>query len=210
LPLASAARRSYSFAGKRRDSLFSKASVEELRAILEAYRVVETASWPQLHPAMEKRSARWPLASEDELRAELQGYLDESCGGGNTVRVFWKLGPRYLFAGSNVLFARDAGLPAAELLGTDDFDSRLPWGPQAAKYRTDDTEVVTRNAPKLGILERQKSPSGTVIWVQVGKAPIRAANGSAIGLLGMYELIDDKTAQKLLFDRRQAGQREKP
>jgi hypothetical protein len=185
--------------------VLSKASVEELRSILGAYRVVKSASWPKLHPAMDRRSARWPFASEDELRAELEGYLEESCAAGSAVRVFWKLGPKYLFAGCNELFARDAGLRASELMGTDDFDSRLPWGAQAAKYRADDAEVVESGVAKLDILERQKSASGTVIWVHVGKAPIRPAVSPAIGLLGLYELLDDKVAQKILVERRQAS-----
>ncbi len=184
--------------------MFSKVSVAELRAILEAYRTVATDSWPHLHPAMQRRSARWATASEDDLRAELQGYMDESGTGANKVRVFWKLGPKYLFAGCNDLFASDAGLKAADLLGTDDFDPRLPWGGQAAKYRTDDMEVVNRGTPNLGILERQKSTSGVVTWVHVGKAPI-VSGGAAIGLLGLYEVIDDKAAQKILQERRQAG-----
>jgi hypothetical protein len=118
--------------------------------------------------------------------------------------VFWKLGPKYVFAGCNEHFARDSGLPASQLLGTDDFDSRLPWGPQAAKYRADDTEVVQAGTPKLDILERQKSPSGAVIWVRVGKAPI-LAGGSAIGVLGMYDLLDEKAATKLFLARSSQG-----
>ena len=38
--------------------------VEELRAVLAAYQLVKDASWPDLHPRMAKRAARWPSASE--------------------------------------------------------------------------------------------------------------------------------------------------
>lgn len=185
-------------------TLVGKAPADQLRAVLAAYRLVKNASWPRLHPGMEKRSAHWPFATEEELRAELEEYLNEACTRGNAVRVFWKVGPKYLFAGCNELFAKDAGLPASDLLGADDFDARLPWGGQAAKYRADDTEVVETRTPKLGILERQRSPSGTVTWVHVGKAPILSGS-AAIGILGLYEILDDKTAQKLLQERRQAG-----
>ena len=57
-------------------------------------------------------------------------------------------------------------------MGTDDFDSRLPWGPQASKYRADDADVVKAAVPKLDILERQKSPTGDVIWVRVAEEDV--------------------------------------
>jgi len=109
------------------------------------------------------------------------------------------MGPKYLFAGCNERFARDAGLPAAELMGLDDFDSRVPWQPQASKYRADDAEVVATGLPKLDILERQKSASGDVIWMRAGKAPIMGAAGRAIGVLGMSETVEDKEAKKIFF-----------
>ena len=180
--------------------MFSKTSAEDLRAVLAAYQIVKNGSWPQLHAAMDRRQPQWAHAGEAELAAELEGYLKESeapeCG----VRVFWKLGSKFVFAGCNERFARDAGVPAAELMGMDDYDSRLPWGGQASKYRADDTEVFQAGVPKLDILERQKSASGEVIWVRVGKAPILVA-GTVRGILGMYDLLDDKTAGKIFFAR---------
>ena len=177
------------------------ATAEELRAVLAAYRTVRDASWPHLHPAMAQRAARWAAADEAALRSELDGYLEETAAPGCSVRVFWKLGPKFQFGGVNGHFARDAGLPASTLLGADDFDSRLPWAAQAAKYRADDKEVFDTGLPKLGILERQTSSSTTVVWVHVGKAPVKGPGGTVLGVLGMYELVDDKTAQKLFFDK---------
>jgi hypothetical protein len=84
----------------------------------------------------------------------------------------------------------------------DDFNARLPWGGQASKYRADDMEVFQAGVPKLDILERQKSSSGEVFWVRVGKAPILGAAGaSARGILGMYDILDDKAASKLFIER---------
>lgn len=154
---------------------------------------------------MAKRSARWPGASESELQAELAEYVKEASAPTCPVRVFWKLGPKYAFGGCNDHFASDAGLPAAELVGLDDFDKRLPWQAQAMKYRADDKEVFTGGKPKLDILERQTGTSGAVIWVRVGKTPIRTAAGTVVGILGMYEVLDDKAAQKLFFERSRAG-----
>lgn len=184
--------------------MFSKASADDLRGVLAAYRIVKNGSWPQLHPTMDNRGRYWALASEADLAAELEGYLKDSEAPDWEVRVFWKLGPKFAFAGCNERFARDAGVAAAELMGLDDYDSRLPWGGQASKYRADDMEVFQAGVPKLDILERQKSASGDVIWVRVGKAPILVA-GKARGILGIYDLLDDKTASKLFFARAQAA-----
>lgn len=151
---------------------------------------------------MDQRSARWATATEVDLRAELESYLKETDAPGCHVRVFWKLGSKFAFAGLNGHFAKDAGVSAADLLGADDFDSRLPWAAQAAKYRADDKEVYDSGQPKLDILERQTSSSAAVTWVHVGKAPVRAAKG-VIGILGMYEVVDDKTAQKIFFRKSQ-------
>jgi hypothetical protein len=173
-------------------------SVEEARAVLTAYRLVMDASWPDLHPAMAAAAERWPLATQAELETELAGYLADTAQT-SRVRVFWKLGPRYVFGGCNEHFARDAGMSAADLIGIDDFDKRLPWVAQAAKYRADDTEVYTTGAPKLDILERQKSAAG-ITWVLAGKAPIRTACG-VIGILGMYEVLEGEAARKLFAER---------
>ena len=179
---------------------------DELRAILTAYRQVKDASWPALHPGMAKKAPHWPFASEDELRAELQAYLAEASQPDCAVRVFWKLGAQFVFGGCNEHFARDAGLKGAhEVVGLDDFSPQLPWQAQAAKYRADDKQVVASGQPMLDILERQTSGSGTVQWVRVGKTPIRKGTGEVIGLLGMYELLDAKVAQKLWMERSRSG-----
>jgi hypothetical protein len=170
------------------------------RAVLEAYREVMTASWPDLHPDIGERSKQWAAASESDLRLELERYLKEASLPGCKVRIFWKLGPELRFGGCNELFAQDAGLPAAALIGLDDYDKRLPWFAQAAKYRTDDEEVFHSGRAKLDILERQRSSTG-IIWVRAGKAPIRTEEGSILGILGMYEVLDSAMGRRLFTER---------
>jgi hypothetical protein len=172
-----------------------------LRAILAAYKVVMEASWPGLHPAMAERASRWPSASQATLAAELADYLQASARAEQHVRVFWKLGTGFKFGGCNDLFARDAGMNRPEeLVGTDDFDRRLPWGHQAAKYRQDDEAVFKSGTAKLDILERQQSTTG-ITWVRAGKTPIRKASGEVIGIFGMYELLDAETGRKAFAAR---------
>jgi hypothetical protein len=180
--------------------------LEEVRAVLAAYKRVKDASWPNMHAAMAKRSAQWATASEAELRAELAGYVKEASLPSCTVRVFWKTGADYVFSGCNDQFAHDAGAKTvAEIIGWNDFHDRIPWKAQASKYRFDDKEVVDSNVAKLDILERQASAAG-VVWVLVGKAPIRTEDGRNIGVLSMYQLIDNDTATRLYRERsRKAG-----
>jgi len=173
----------------------------ELRAILNAYMQVMEASWPNLHPAMFGRAAKWATASEAELQQELAGYIQQASAPGCKVRVFWKLLPGFTFGGCNAGFARDAGLrSASEIIGLDDYNKRFPWSLQAAKYRMDDQSVVSRGVPMLDIIERQQSSTG-MLWQRVGKTPIQTSDGKIIGLLGMYETVDDETGGKLFVQK---------
>jgi hypothetical protein len=54
----------------------------------------------------------------------------------------------------------------------------------------------------LDIVERQQSSSG-ISWMRVGKTPIRQADGSVIGLLGMYEPLDAEEGGRLFVRQRQ-------
>jgi hypothetical protein len=174
------------------------ASVEDLRAILAAYKQVVEASWPELHPAMRDRSVRWGRATGDELKTELAGYVADASEPTCKVRLFWKVAPQFEFGGCNAHFAQDAGFAsAAEMVGLTDFDKRIPWRPQAAKYRQDDEAIVANKTAQLNIIERQKAPNGDISWVRVGKVPIQRTDGAVIGILGMYEVLDAATGRKL-------------
>ncbi len=182
-------------------------NADQTRAVLSAYQLVMTASWPTLHPEMVERAAHWASASAESLEAELQGYLRHASDPHCAVRVFWKIGPRFTFAGCNAHFARDAGMPTAQLLGKDDFDPKLPWVRQAAKYRDDDEAVFQSSTPKLDIIERQQGTTGVITWVRAGKAPIRTAQAT-IGILGMYEMLDDTTGRRLFGEQSRRSRRQ--
>jgi PAS domain-containing protein len=174
-------------------------TADELRAILSAYQQVAAASWPELNPGMKSRVSRWSSASAAELRAELDGYLREVAPPRSNVRIMWKTGPKFVFAGCNELFAKDAGLKPSELLGTDDFDKRLPWRHQAAKYRRDDETVAKTGKANLDIIERQESSGGEMTWVRAGKAPLKGVDGNSFGILAMYEIVDAATGRALFM-----------
>jgi len=182
-------------------------SVEQVKGILTAYQQVINASWPGLHPDMAAHAANWPMVSAEALERELKGYL-AATSSSSAVRIFWKLLPGYAFGGCNDLFARDAGLKSADIIGIDDFDRRLPWVHQAAKYRADDEAVVKSGHAKLNIVERQRGATGVITWVRVGKAPIRTPQG-VIGVLGAYDIVDAKTGHQLLAAQNR-GARKRP
>ena len=172
----------------------------ELRAVLKAYRqTIEVAS-PWLHPDMENRSAGWATATETELELEIERFLLRASVPSCSVRLFFKMGEGLVYAGCNEQFAADAGLSCArDLIGLDDFDPRVSWVAQAAKYRRDDRAVVESGRPKLGIIERQSSASG-VIWLETSKVPI-CETGTPVGVFGAYRVIDAKTASRRSLGR---------
>ena len=118
-------------------------SADELRAILSAYQQVAAASWPDLNP--EHVVARVALgvgvggrASRGARRLSAGGRAAEAATCASCGRPV----PSSSSAAATSCSRKDAGLKASELIGTDDFDKRLPWRHQAAKYRRDDETVV--------------------------------------------------------------------
>ncbi|MEN6436995.1 MAG: transporter substrate-binding domain-containing protein [Syntrophobacter sp.] len=113
------------------------------------------------------------------------------------VRVFWKdRDLRYL--GCNTLFAQDAGLSHPwQLLGQDDF--AMGWKEQAELYRADDLGVIKSGVPRMNIVEPQTTPTGSTIWLNTSKVPLRLPDGEILGILGVYEDITERrqTAEAL-------------
>lgn len=135
--------------------------------------------------------------AQKEARRLLRGVLDTV-----PVRVFWK-DRDGRFLGSNLPFAKDAGLNSPdELIGKSDFE--MSWREQAELYRADDREVMASGCPKVGYEETQTTPSGEQIWLRTSKTPLKDAAGNIIGVLGTYEDITPaKRAEQVLRAREQ-------
>ncbi len=169
-------------------------SGDVLLATLKAYRAVQASTWLDLNPGIEQRVASWETMDAAALDKELRRLVEETNRPGCEVRVFWKRGNDFVYAGCNKKFAEDAGFAEPGLLiGKNDFDHAVSWLRQSPKYRADDLEVVKTGVEKLNIIERQRSARGN-IWLRTGKSPIRPGGGLPVGLVGMYEVIDVQMA----------------
>lgn len=104
--------------------------------------------------------------------------------------IFWK-DAQSVFLGCNEVFAEQAGLRPADIVGKTDFD--LPWSPEeSAAYRADDAAVMTSGRAKRHIVEKQHQPDGTCIWIDTTKIPLRDSQGNVYGVLGIYENITER------------------
>jgi two-component system, sensor histidine kinase len=109
--------------------------------------------------------------------------------------IFWK-DRNSVFLGCNEVFAKRAGLRAAEVVGKTDFD--LPWTREESEgYRAHDQEVMASQTPRIHILEQQHQSDGTFIWLDTTKIPLVDAEGNCYGILGVY---DDVTERKRMED----------
>ncbi len=111
------------------------------------------------------------------------------------VRVFWK-DRQLINRGSNALFARDAGVPSPEdLIGRSDYE--MGWTvEQAQAFRKDDLLVIASGEAKLGIEEPQNHPDGKTHWLETNKVPLKAPDGTVIGVLGTYTDITERKEQQ--------------
>jgi PAS domain S-box-containing protein len=106
------------------------------------------------------------------------------------VRIFWK--DRDLdYLGCNTRFAQDAGFDRPDqIVGKDDF--AMGWRDQATIYRADDRAVITSGVSKTNFVEPQTTPDGRTIWLNTSKVPLKHADGTVIGVLGVFEDITER------------------
>ena len=106
--------------------------------------------------------------------------------------VFWK-DDKGVYLGCNKAFADVAGVTSTEgIIGKTDFE--LPWTEEDANaYREDDNLVITTNKPKWHIIEEVQRNDGVRILIDTTKLPLRNEDGSAYGVLGVFE---DVTREK--------------
>lgn len=111
------------------------------------------------------------------------------------VRVFWKDNDlRYM--GCNTVFAEDMGFEhPQELIGHDDYHTKMTRE-EATICREDDFSVLESGEGCYGS-EEVISDGDNKSWIRVSKVPLHNAQGEMIGVLGMYEGIDEQKQAQL-------------
>jgi len=103
--------------------------------------------------------------------------------------------PQGHFTFGNQQFCKTLGRPLAEIVGKTDYDFFPPA--LAEKYQRDDRRVIQTGKPYETVEEHQP-PGRDKIYVQVVKTPLYAAEGSVMGLQGIFW---DITAQRLADEK---------
>jgi PAS domain S-box-containing protein len=142
----------------------------------------------------ERVAAERALREREELLRNVLAHIP--CG------VFWK-DRHSVFLGCNEQFARDHGFAApADVVGRT--DAELPFErAEAAGFRACDRVVMETGEPVLHLEEAQTLPGGRRT-VLTSKVPLRAAAGTVVGILGVYQ---DITALKRLEEEYRQAQK---
>jgi len=126
-------------------------------------------------------------STDDQLSPEffqpLQLILDTI-----PLAIFWKdIHSVYVWCNQN--FAVDAGVESPEsIVGKTDYE--LPGTEeQIAQYREGDRQVIETNTAISNIIEQKTLANGKLIWIETSKTPIYDADGTVIGVLGVYRDI---------------------
>ena len=110
-----------------------------------------------------------------------------------TNAVFWK-DRKSRFLGCNKVCASFAGVEPEAFVGLSDRD--MPWAEDQdfnADWFVDWDEVVVQSGePRLGIIERLRSASGELRWIETNKVPLRDLSGAVIGVLGTFEDVTER------------------
>lgn len=117
-----------------------------------------------------------------ERQAQLLAILD------NIPDLAWLKDRHFVFLAVNQAVAEAHGLPVEEIIGKTDFD--LSPRELAEAYRAADEEVI-RTGERKRIVEQHSSASGTPIWIETIKTPVRNANGDIIGTAGIARDISE-------------------
>lgn len=140
-------------------------------------------------------SGRKGLADESEFSEPVSNFVD-------LVRsiphaVFCKdLDGRFIYA--NPAYCEALKVDPVELVGRNDFD--IHTTEVAEKYRADDMQVVV-TGKVFSCQEKNEHMDGTVLWVEVVKAPLRDEAGRIIGTMGMFwDISRQKRIEKELRD----------
>jgi len=139
----------------------------------------------------ERRQSEWRL---QESRQMLQLVIDNI-----PQRVFWK-DTQLHYLGCNRAFSMDAGLPdQQQVVGKTDHD--LAWKEEAEAYRLSDRHTIESGVSRIHFEEPQHRSDGEVSWLRTSKIPLTDAQGTTVGVLGLYEDITERKRLEQRLER---------
>jgi two-component system, cell cycle sensor histidine kinase and response regulator CckA len=94
--------------------------------------------------------------------------------------MIWYKDTRNRILRANRTAAESIGLSVGEVEGRSVYDL---FPSEAVRYHQDDLDVVRSGAPKLGILQPYRLPSGEVRLIRADKVPYRNAAGEIVGVV---------------------------
>jgi len=105
--------------------------------------------------------------------------------------LFWK-NQDSVFLGCNWPLARLLNLQdPQEIVGKTDFDLS-PIEEQAIAYRLGDQRVIESGQAELNVEENHLLENGELQWIETHKAPLRDANQTVMGVVGVFQDITDR------------------
>ena len=150
------------------------------------------AELAQLSARVAEYERREQEANEREAKLRRELAMVQLVFDNMPMRVFWKDAAELRYLGCNKAFASDTGVNStAGLIGLDDF--ACVWAPQAEDYRADDRQVLETRQARINFEEPQSRPDGEA-WLRTSKIPLVEADGTLVGVLGIYEDITERRA----------------
>ena len=190
--------------GSMIDSMLRKAIAENLSITFETY-YAPLEGWfeAHVHPFEEGLSICFKEIS-DRKRIEtdlhksqqiLQSVMDTI-----PQSLFWK-DRQSVFLGCNQNFARACGVTSpGEVIGKTDYD--FIWSQEEAdEFRAMDAQVMNSDIPILHLIELFESIDHQQVWLDYSKFPLHDADGTVVGMIGMYEDITDRKHNEMLLQQ---------
>ncbi|PTL75948.1 histidine kinase [Vitiosangium sp. GDMCC 1.1324] len=135
----------------------------------------------------ERQRVEHQLLEQQSLLSSILAHIPHS--------VFWK-DRNSVYQGCNEQFARDMGLASPmEVIGRTDFEMPFP-DEHADAYRRDDRAVMESGIPKLAFEEPIQPHGRTKFWALTSKVPLKNAEGTVQGVLGIYADISERRRQE--------------
>ena len=128
---------------------------------------------------------------QNEIKQQMQSVIN-----GLPQFICWK-DRNSVYQGCNDNFARAAGIDnSSDIIGKTDYD--LAWNKTESDFFIScDRRVMKMNKPEYHIIESRLRADGKQVWLDTSKIPLRGADGTVVGILGIYEEITGRVEAEM-------------